>query len=75
MAKPINALIRASGRRIEGISTRSPEPLGKVFQLILSIAFGIGQLRQEPRTRFPRNFPFDVEVSHGVAAVLVLVQI
>jgi hypothetical protein len=74
MAKPINALIRASGRRIEGISIRTPEPLGKVFQLILSISFGIGQHRQEPRARFPRNFPFDVEVSHGVAAVLVLVQ-
>jgi hypothetical protein len=45
MAKPINALIRASGRRIEGISIRTPEPLRKVFQLILSIAFGVGEHR------------------------------
>ena len=32
-------------RGLAGISSRSPEPLRKVFQLILSIAFGIGQLR------------------------------
>jgi hypothetical protein len=59
---------------LDGISTRSPEPLRKVFQVILSIAFGVGQHRQESRTRFPGDFAIRIEVPHGVAAFLVLVQ-
>jgi hypothetical protein len=52
----------------------SPEPLRKVFQLILSIAFGVGQHRQKSRTRFPGDFAIRIEVPHGVAASFVLPQ-
>jgi hypothetical protein len=61
-------------RVMDGISTRSPEPLRNVFQFILSIAFSIGQHRQKSRTRFPGDFAIRIEVPHGVAAFLVLVQ-
>jgi hypothetical protein len=60
--------------RLDGISTRSPEPLWKVFQLILSLTFSIGQHRQKSRTRFPADFALRIEASHGVAAFLVLPQ-
>jgi hypothetical protein len=51
-----------------------PEPLRKVFQVILGIAFGVGQHRQKSRTRFPGDFATRIELPHGIAAFLVLVQ-
>jgi hypothetical protein len=44
------------------------------LQVILSIAFGVGQLCQKSRTRFPGDFAIRIEVPHGVAAFLVLMQ-
>ena len=60
--------------QLDGISTRSPEPLRKVFQLILSIAFGVGDHHQKSRTRFPADFAIRIEVPHRIAASFVLVQ-
>jgi hypothetical protein len=57
-----------------GISDGSPEPLRKVFQHILSIAFGIGQLRQKSRTRFPGDFAPVIEAAHRISAFLVSPQ-
>jgi hypothetical protein len=52
----------------------SPEPLRKLFQFILSIAFGIGKLCQEPRTRFPADFALVIEAAHRISAFLVSPQ-
>ena len=45
-----------------------------IVEVILSIALGVGQHRQKSRARFPGDFATRIEVAHGVAAFLVLVQ-
>jgi hypothetical protein len=59
---------------LDGISARSPEPLRKVFQVVLSIAFGVGKHRQKSRTCFPGDFILVVEMAHRIAASFVLPQ-
>ena len=45
-----------------------------IVEVILSIALGVGQHRQKSRTCFPGDFALVIEMAHGVAAFLVLVQ-
>jgi hypothetical protein len=40
----------------------------------MSLTLSISQRRQKSRTRFPPDFAICIEVPHGIAAFLVLVQ-
>src|ERR1700730_4188768 len=54
--------------------TRSPEDLGKICQIVFSIAFSVGQHRQEPRAGFPDDFAPLIEAAKGISATFVLLQ-
>jgi hypothetical protein len=52
----------------------SPEALGKIREVLLSVAFGIRQFHHHHRARFPRDFAGGVQVPHCIAALFEIVQ-
>jgi hypothetical protein len=55
------------------IAIQSPEAL-KIVEIILSIAFCVGQHAQKSRAGFPDDFAMLIKAPHGISALLIFSQ-